>query len=138
MRDLTKYRLERSKEFLETSKTMLQLNFFKDSINRSYYAIFTAVRALLAEEEVDFKKHSAVISYFRQNYIKTEIFDVKFSKYIGSAFKFRNDCDYEDFVIVSRTEAETQYDHAVEFYEAVKNYLEKLENATEEISNADT
>ena len=130
MRDLTKYRLERSQEFLESSRIMLQLTLFKDSINRSYYAIFTAVRALLAEEEIDFKKHSAVISYFRKNYIKTEIFDVSLSKYIGDAFKFRNDCDYEDFVIVSREEAETQYNNAVEFYKAVKNYLENLGNAT--------
>lgn len=96
------------------------------SINRSYYAIFTTTRALLAENEIDFKKHSAVISYFRQNYIKTGIFEVTLSKYIGDAFKFRNDCDYEDFVIVSREDAETQYQHAVEFYETIKNYLENL------------
>ena len=127
MRELTIYRLERSKEFLESSKVMLQLGFFKDSINRSYYAIFTAVRALLAEEEVDFKKHSAVISHFRQNYIKTGIFDVALSKYIGDAFKFRNDCDYEDFIIASRSDAETQFNHAVEFYETIKKYLEEAE-----------
>ena len=127
MRELTIYRLERSKEFLESSKVMLQLGFFKDSINRSYYAIFTAVRALLAEEEVDFKKHSAVISHFRQNYIKTGIFDVALSKYIGDAFKFRNDCDYEDFIIASRSDAETQFNHAVEFYETIKKYLEEAD-----------
>ena len=125
MRDLTKYRLERSAEFLEESKMLLQNDSFKGSINRSYYAIFTAVRALLAEEEVDFKKHSAVIGYFRKNYIKTKIFEGKFSDYVGDAFEIRNDCDYEDFFIVSREEAETQYNHAVEFYEVVKKYLEK-------------
>ena len=104
---------------------LLQNDSFKGSINRSYYAIFTAVRALLAEEEVDFKKHSAVIGYFRKNYIKTKIFEGKFSDYVGDAFEIRNDCDYEDFFIVSREEAETQYNYAVEFYEVVKKYLEK-------------
>lgn len=126
MRDLTIYRLERSKEFLQDSKSLLDTGGFMGSINRSYYAIFTTTRALLAENEIDFKKHSAVISYFRQNYIKTGIFEVTLSKYIGDAFKFRNDCDYEDFVIVSREDAETQYQHAVEFYETIKNYLENL------------
>ena len=124
MRDLTKYRLDLAKERFEISKIMLDAGHYRDSINRSYYSIFTAVRALLAENEVDFKKHSAVISYFRQHYIKTGIFDVKFSKYIGDAFNFRNDCDYGDFIFVSREEAENQYNHAVEFYEAVKNFLE--------------
>lgn len=106
---------------------MLENSCYKDSINRSYYAIFTTIRALLAENEIDFKKHSAVIAYFRQHYIKTEIFNVKFSKYIGDAFEIRNDCDYEDFFFVSREESEMQYNRAVEFYESVRNYLENLE-----------
>ena len=138
MRDLTKYRLERSAEFLDESKMLLENGSFKGSIHRSYYAIFTAVRALLAEKEVDFKKHSAVISYFRREYIRLERFDKKYSDYIGDAFRFRNNSDYADFFIVSREESETQYNHAVEFYGAIKNYLENLGNATEKISSADT
>ena len=124
MRELTKYRLVRATEYLSASKIMLENNCYKDSINRSYYAIFTTIRALLAENEIDFKKHSAVISYFRQHYIKTKIFDVKFSQYVGNAFEIRNNCDYEDFYIVSREDAETQYNNAVEFYETIKNFLE--------------
>ena len=126
MRDLTIYRLELAKERLTVSKDMLEGEHFKDSINRSYYAIFSATRALLSEEHIDFKKHSAVISYFRREYIKTGKFDVKFSDYIGDAFRARQYSDYEDFFIVSREEAEIQYQHAVEFVEAVKKYLEGL------------
>ena len=126
MRDLTIYRLELAKERLTVSKDMLEGEHFKDSINRSYYAIFSATRALLSEEHIDFKKHSAVISYFRREYVKTDKFDVKFSDYIGDAFRARQYSDYEDFFIVSREEAEIQYQHAVEFVEAVKKYLEGL------------
>ena len=126
MRDLTIYRLELAKERLTVSKDMLEGEHFKDSINRSYYAIFSATRALLSEEHIDFKKHSAVISYFRREYVKTGKFDVKFSDYIGDAFRARQYSDYEDFFIVSREEAEIQYQHAVEFVEAVKKYLEGL------------
>lgn len=43
-----------------------------------------------------------------------------------AAFKLRASCDYEDFIFATREEAETQYQHAVEFVEAVKNYLEAL------------
>ena len=124
MRDLTKYRLDLAKERFEISKILLDGEHFKDSINRSYYSIFSAVRALLAEKEIELKKHSAVISYFRKNYIKTGIFDKNLSDYIGKAFVMRNDCDYADFFFVSREEAETQYNHAVEFYKTVKNFLE--------------
>ena len=100
MRDLTKYRLESSADRLKSAKLELDAGNFKDSINRSYYAIFHAIRALLAENEIGFKKHSAVMSYFRQHYIKTKIFDAKFSDYVGKAFTIRNFCDYADFVIM--------------------------------------
>lgn len=125
MRDLTKYRIDSANERLEVAEMLIDIGRYRISISNSYYAIFNAIRALLSEEQLDFKKHSAVISYFRREYVKTGIFDVKFSDYIGDAFDSRNDCDYEDFFIASRTEAEEQYQHAVEFCAAVKNYLEE-------------
>lgn len=124
MNDYAKYRLELADERVTTSKLLIDNEAYRDSINRSYYAIFTAARALLADRNIDFKKHSSVISYFRREYIKTGLFDTKYSDYIGKAFRFRNDCDYEDFVIVSREQAQEQYQHAVEFCAAVKKYLE--------------
>ena len=124
MRDLTKYRLDMAEERLDAAALMIDVGRYKLSISNSYYAIFNAARALLAERNVDFKKHSAVISYFRREYVKTGVFDVIYSKYIGSAFDSRNDCDYEDFFIASREQAQEQYQHAVEFCAAVKNFLE--------------
>ena len=123
MNEYAKYRLEVAEERTATTKILIDLGAYRDSINRSYYAIFTAARALLADRDVDFKKYSAVISYFRREYIKTGLFDEKFSDYIGKAFRLRNDCDYGDFVIVSREMAETQYQQAIEFVEAVKTFL---------------
>ena len=127
MTESTQYRLDKSAGCLRDSKFLLDNGSFDGSINRSYYAMFTIIRALLAEEDIDFSKHSAVIGYFRREYIKTGVFDKKFSDYIGKAFIRRNDCDYRDFVFISREEAETQYLHAVEFFETIKNYLETLE-----------
>ena len=123
MRDLTKYRLDTAAERLAVAEKLIVDGHFKDSVNRSYYAIFSAVRALLSEAYVDFKKHSAVIGYFRREYIKTGLFDIKFSSYIGDAFRARQYSDYEDFFIVSREQAEAQYQHAVEFVAAVEKYL---------------
>ena len=46
---------------------------YRDSIGRSYYAMFTAVRALLAMDSQDFSKHAGVISYFQEEYVKNGI-----------------------------------------------------------------
>ena len=50
MDDLVKYRLDNAKEKLESAKLLLDAGKYKDSIGRSYYAIFTAVRAVLARD----------------------------------------------------------------------------------------
>ena len=123
MDNLMKYRLDNAKEKLESAKLLLDAGKYRESIGRSYYAIFTAVRAVLANDKVDFSKHSGVIAYFQKEYIKTGIFDVKYSKYLQNAFQIRNSCDYDDFFIASKQDAEEQYNRAAEFYEGIQNYL---------------
>lgn len=121
--ELSLYRLSMAKERLLSAKLLLDSGHYKDSIGRSYYAIFTSARAILALDGADFAKHSGVISYFQRSYIKTNIFVVKYSKYISEAFQIRNNSDYADFYIVSCEDAKEQYEHAVEFYETIKFYL---------------
>lgn len=123
MNDLAIHRVSTASEKLKSAKILLEEGQYKDSISRSYYAIFSSIRAVLATREVDFSKHSAVIAYFQREFIKTRIFDVKYSKYVQSAFQIRNNCDYDDFYIASRNDAEEQYRHAVEMLEEVKKYL---------------
>lgn len=120
------YRLDMAKERLESSKLLLDNGNYKDSIGRSYYAIFTAVRALLAVDGVDFSKHAGVISYFQKEYIKSGIFDVKYSKYLSQAFQIRNNTDYADFFIVSREDAKEQYERAIEFIDVITEHLSTI------------
>lgn len=117
------YRLDMAKERLESAEILLDNNQFKDSIGRSYYAMFSSARALLALEGVDYSKHAGVISHFQKEYIKTGIFDKKYSKYISQAFQIRNNVDYADLYVVSQAEASEQYMRAKEFFKMVENYL---------------
>lgn len=124
---LMQYRLDMAKERLESAEILLENNQFKDSIGRSYYAMFSSARALLALEGVDYSKHTGVISHFQKEYIKTGIFDKKYSKYISQAFQIRNNVDYADLYIVSQAEASEQYMRAKEFFEVVENYLGNMD-----------
>ena len=127
MDDLSVYRLNMAEEKLRSAKILLDAGQYRDSIGRSYYAVFSALRAVLARDKVDFSKHAGVISYFQREYLKTELFDKKYSRYISSAFQIRNNCDYDDFFIVSKEEAVEQYEHACELYEVVKEFLKNIE-----------
>lgn len=122
---LMKYRMDMARDKLRSAKILLDSESYKDSISRSYYAMFTAVRAILAVDEVDFKKHAGVISYFQREYIKTGKFDKRYSKYLSNAFRIRNDTDYADFYIVKRQDAEEQYERAVELLKAIEEYLSR-------------
>lgn len=124
-KELMEYRLEMAQERLHSSKILLDDGSYKDSIGRSYYAMFTAVRALLAMEGQDFSKHAGVIAYFQKEFIKTGKFDKKYSKYISQAFQIRNNTDYADFFIVSTQDAKEQYEKAKEFLEVITQYLKE-------------
>ena len=125
--DLVKYRLDSAVERLKSAKILLDNGQFKDSVGRSYYALFTAVRAVLALEMVDYTKHAGVISHFQKEYIKTGRFDTKYSKYLQRAFQIRNSCDYDDFYLISKAEVDEQIKNAKTFLEEVKAYLKTRE-----------
>ena len=74
--DLSKYRLSTAKSDLNAAKVLYSAKEFRGAVNRSYYAIFHALRAVLAMDDFDSSKHSGIIAYFNQHYIKTEVFDI--------------------------------------------------------------
>ncbi len=121
---LSKYRLEKARQLLQSADMLMNMTKdYNSVVNRCYYAIFHSVRSILALERKDFEKHSAVISYFRRMYIKTNIISVDASDILGEAFNSRNESDYKDFFEVSREQAEQQLCNAKRFMEIVEVYL---------------
>ena len=96
---------------------------YKDCINRSYYAVFYAVKSVLALEIVDFKRHKDVVGYFNQNYVATEIFPKNVGKKLGRLQKKRETSDYDDFYLVSKEEAKEQLEGTEYIINEVEKYL---------------
>lgn len=93
---------------------------YKVAINRSYYAIFHAIRAVNIWDGFDASKHSSVIAHFNQFYVHEGKFDRDTYKLIDRK------CDYSDFFIASKEDAEKQIANAEEFIKRVEKFL--LEN----------
>ena len=121
--ELSKYRFETSIEALNDAKLMYDNERYKNALNRAYYSIFHAIRAVNALDGYDSSKHSGVISYFNQNYVKENIFPKELSKIIRLASENREKADYLDFFIASKNEAEKQIHRAEEFIEYIRAYL---------------
>ena len=122
--DLCIYRMRSAIETLGVSALCLESQHYKDSINRSYYAAFYAVKAVLALEEVDFKRHKDAVAYFNKTYAATDIFPREIGKKLGRLKQERETSDYDDFYIASAADATEQYAAAEFIITEVKQYLD--------------
>lgn len=104
--ELAKYRYDRAIEELDNARMSLSEGRYKLALNRSYYAIFHAMRAVNALDEFNSSKHSGIIAHFNQYHVKTGDFPKAVSRIIRGASEMREHADYEDFFIASKQVSE--------------------------------
>ena len=126
IKTLSEYRLNQAKENLIEAEALYNINRYKGASNRAYYAIFHAIKSILALEEVDFKKHSSVIAYFNKEYISKEIFSKELGKKISEARFYREKSDYVDFYIITKEECESQIETAKETIKVIEEYIGRI------------
>ena len=127
-RELSNHRLEQAKEDLKASKVLYDEELYKSANNRAYYAIFHSMKAVLALEPIDFKRHKDVQAYFNKNYVNTEIFPKKLGHKIAEASKIREDSDYDDEFTVKSEETKEQIETAKELIDLVEKYINEKTN----------
>lgn len=121
--NLCMYRINSAKETLATAKLCMEHKHYKDCINRCYYAVFYAVKAVLALEEIDFKRHKDAVAYFNHNYVATATFDREIGKLLGRLKRKRETSDYDDFYMASSEEALEEYEAAKQIVESIQKFL---------------
>lgn len=121
--DLSRYRLDKAAETLETARRDLQAGDYASANNRAYYCIFHAMRAVIALDGEDYKKHSAVIARFSLNYLKTDLIPRDYGKLISNAALIRSRSDYEDFFVCSPEDTQKLVSGAADFFHTVQEYL---------------
>ena len=124
-KNLSNYRIAEAEDSLKVAAHCLKEGLYKDSINRSYYAAFYAVKAILALSTVDFKRHKDVMGYFNKEYVAKEIFPREIGRKLGTLQRVREKSDKDDFYIASREKAEEQFQTAELVIGEVKKYLDK-------------
>jgi len=118
------FRLQEAKDSLRAAKVLLVEGLYRESINRSYYAMFYSVLALLVRSKIVTSKHSGAIAAFDVEYVKSGIFTKELSHWYHRAFELRQRADYKEFEPVDEVVANTIYDHATIFVAEVMNRFE--------------
>ena len=122
--DLSRYRLEKASEMYAAALRDLRAEDYASANNRAYYSIFHAMRAVLALDGEDYKKHSAVIARITLNYLKTDILPRDYGTLIANAALIRNRSDYEDFYICSVEDTNRLVEGARRFLDDIKKYAD--------------
>ena len=124
-RDLVLYRLETAKNDLKSARALFAIEDYRGANNRAYYSIFHSIKAVLALEPIDFKRHKDVLAYFNKNYINKEIFPRMMGRKIQNASAIREDSDYDDEFIVDADKTNEQLKTAEELIELVDKYIDE-------------
>ncbi len=117
--ELITYRREKARETLQAARILLEADSLFSAVNRTYYALFYEVIALLSLHGMSSSKHSGVRALFNEHFIKPGIVSVESGRFYSRMFEFRQKSDYEDFITFDR--------------EKVTEWLEKAESCIAEI-----
>jgi len=118
-----------AKEDLATAYENMKAGRYKAANNRAYYAIFHAIRAVLALDSVDLKEHCQIIDYFNENYFSANLLDNYLKVVIKYASDSRCRSDYEDFYVATLGEAMRNIDGAEGVLAAVEGHIASRLNA---------
>ncbi|NOX18590.1 MAG: HEPN domain-containing protein [Chlorobi bacterium] len=123
--ELVKYKGEKASQTLQAAETLYREGFYNSSVNRSYYACFYIVTALLQMYNLSSAKHSGVRGLFNVNFIKKGIFDKEIGRFYSEVFNKRQESDYEDYKEFSKEETEEILGKAKLFVKELREFINK-------------
>lgn len=115
--------LAKAQDCLESAELNYNEGFYDAAVNRSYYAIFDAVTALLLVKQVVVKSHTGAIQQFAQHFVKTGIFSISLQENLIFCFQKRQKGDYDLYSDISREEAENAIMKSRAFVWEASNWL---------------
>jgi uncharacterized protein (UPF0332 family) len=122
--ELIRYRVEQAEKAVEDAHCLLSGNGSPQSIiNRSYYAMFYSILALMLKIGKSFSKHAGAISAFDKEFIHRGLLPKEMSSDLHKVFELRQEHDYKIISNPSIEEAKKTVSKAERFVKAVKGYL---------------
>ena len=118
--------LEKAADAIQNAEYDLKGGFFLTVANRSYYACYYCMTALLYTNNTYAKTHQGLRSKFSELFIKTEIFPLASSEIISVLFDYGQQADYDLDSDITSEEAAALIKNAHEFYDRTKAYFQTL------------
>lgn len=117
---------EKAADAIENAAYNLKGGFITATANRSYYACYYCIIALLYTKNVYAKTHQGTRAKFSELFIKTSVFPIETSDSIAMLFDYRQEADYDLDEDITQEEAATLIEKAENFYHLTKAYFLEL------------
>lgn len=115
--------LEKAKSKLVSSKALYEIGQYRDSVGRSYYAMFLSAKALLVRDGYEINSHKSLISIFGREYVKNGNFDNDIAKYLSGTQSLRDNADYDAIDTISKNIAHERIIQAEKFIKETERIL---------------
>lgn len=122
--------ISRAETSINAAKDLISSGYFDFASSRAYYAVFYAATAVLLSEDLQYGKHSGVISAIHKNFVKTGRLDQQLGKDLNWLFELRGVGDYGVTLHVPEDDAKKAVDAAKNFVYAAKRIIRQERDLT--------
>ncbi|AQG78758.1 HEPN domain-containing protein [Spirosoma montaniterrae] len=123
MNDIIAKYLERAESALDAADVLLENDQNLALANRSYYAIFYCICALLLTERIVTKKHEGARVKFHELFVKTGRFSKDAGRMLERNFEARQSADYDMETEITKEQAQLLLHDARAFYQLTLDYF---------------
>jgi len=123
--ELVRYRLNRAKTSLSEARIMFEKEMLFAAVNRSYYAGYYAVCALLLTKGKSSSKHSGVLALFQTHVMKKGGIPTETGRFYSQLYKYHLKADYEDYAELKALEVLSLLDRTTQFVNQINNIIER-------------
>ncbi len=124
----TRLLMNRSKDEIKKVEDFISLGYFDTAISRSYYSVFYAATAVMAERGMEFSKHKALISAFGKEFGQKDEIGKKMHGLFIVLFDERQEVDYKLLEFPKQKDAEERLMGIKEFHEWARSQLRTLDD----------
>ncbi len=122
-REYVTFRIDSAYKTFNAARVLAENGYWNSAVNRLYYSLFQAVNALLVENEILTKSHSATKSQFSLHFVKTGTFDKKYGKLLSELFDWRQKGDYDNIFDYNQSSVQPLFKPVMEMIKLIEKEL---------------
>ena len=118
--------MQKAREFLEDAELLFNHGSYDSAVSRSYYAMFSAARALLLTKGINPHSHRGTLIMFRREFVKSGLFSKEMGDALAKSESLREIGDYSPYPKkIPRDKAREVIEDTRKFIEEAEKYLAK-------------